>query len=537
MPRGAPSEEIRSGHSRSCGGRRSYFCEVDAGGRARWISSVAGRRGCDLDQGQKRRQRQSRASCVKCAIAGRDHNASSKKANVALKSGQEYKAFYPTHEQAIWPEVQNKGPRRADKLVLESPDLDQFDLSIAEVDASCQGTVKGSKKIQCVWYCADRTFYNISKITLKFGGSPDGTKIILPLTLTSYVAQSGNLTQSDSKTYNHTWDRRAPPTFKQTDQSQFPQPRDITVFPAPKADDERARLKQAFKWADFQPTGFYLNPNTTLTVNVSGAMETGSKPQILIGTPALVHPSYHNDLMPVQLQPSQPLNNGKNTVSNAFGGILYVRYSNSAPEASPPLRVTLLGDAAQPFPLSRQGVTTEKDWETMLRITKVPFAEVTGERVIITGLAADAKFYAGQKMSPQELSERYKEIISAQDSISGLNATAPDPKDRPSHLRPMVVQTRNDTDLNSFDYRAAIPAHHHGDVWNKTQLRQSWAVWHELGHHRQHDDTWSWDALDETTVNIYSLASRRLFPSSAACHVSIPPGLTPISTLVYMSKP
>ncbi|THC88139.1 hypothetical protein EYZ11_012418 [Aspergillus tanneri] len=52
--------------------------------------------------------------------------------------------------------------------------------------------------------------------------------------------------------------------------------------------------------------GFYLNPNTSLTVNFSGVKETGPKHQILVGTPALVVPSDHNDLMRIELQPSKP---------------------------------------------------------------------------------------------------------------------------------------------------------------------------------------------------------------------------------------
>lgn len=446
--------------------------------------------------------------------------ADSAKASVALKSRQDFAAFYQGQEQPIWPEVWNNGSCKADKLVLESPDLGPWYLSITESD--CPGTSEGSPKILGEWIDVEPDFHDWFKITLKLGSFSPDVQIDIPLTLTSYVKEpdTGELTESDRTTFTHRWTTRITPAYKQSDESKFPQPRTITVSALPTAEDERVRLKQDYVWADFEPTGFYLNPNAPLAVRVAGDAYldgAGPKPEILVGTPALVHPVHTNDEMPGQLnqQPSQPLNYGSNTVSSPLGGILYIRYNHAAGQAlPPPVTVTFVeGDAVKPFPLFRPGITTNDEWKAMLHATEVPFAELAGKRVLITGLAAQAKIYADKGQDPQALLDTYEGIIAAQDSISGLSASAADPRDRPSPLRPMVVEAKSSFYPNAWPYRAAIPSVDHEELWWQPQVCQSWMVWHELGHHRQHGGTWSWDAMGEATVNIYSLAARRLVPN------------------------
>lgn len=163
----------------------------------------------------------------------------------------------------------------------------------------------------------------------------------------------------------------------------------MTVTALPDGGDERARLRQHFRWADFVSTGFYLNPNMPLTVTVAGASDAARSPEILVGTPSLKDPTDINKEMAADLVASGPLHNGQNTVSNMDGGILYIRYTYPAGQAQdhPPVKE---GDAAQKFPLFRQGATTDAEWLAMLAATTVPFAEVDGARVIITGFAEDA---------------------------------------------------------------------------------------------------------------------------------------------------
>ncbi|PHH84756.1 hypothetical protein CDD83_1443 [Cordyceps sp. RAO-2017] len=112
-------------------------------------------------------------------------SAAAAKTKLVLESKQDSTVFYPQQAQAIWPKVWNKGPAKADKLVLESPELAQWDLSVAGVYASCPGTRSGSARIRCEWNKADGRFHKWAKITLRRGGRAASGRISVPLTLTS----------------------------------------------------------------------------------------------------------------------------------------------------------------------------------------------------------------------------------------------------------------------------------------------------------------------------------------------------------------
>ncbi|TWU78148.1 hypothetical protein ED733_007522 [Metarhizium rileyi] len=276
----------------------------------------------------------------------------------------------------------------------------------------------------------------------------------------------------------------SPSILVQADPSKFAQSRTITVSAQADAQAERKRLRQLFLGTDFQPTGFDLNARLPLDVTISGA----DKPETLVGTPGLINPNSPNTNQNAYLKIFGPLENGNRTIPPTSGGILYIRYVYGSGQEIPcPVVVTLAeGDAAQPFPLFNQGETTSAEWKDLLAQTTIAFAEHDGKGVILTGLAVNAKEYADRNQG---------DIIAVQDRISGLSSTAPDPKDRPSSLRPMVAQGTLTQYAYAGDYRAAIGKNMVADIWWQPELLKSWKIWHELGHQRQHQSIWGWSAL------------------------------------------
>ncbi|KAF4506097.1 hypothetical protein G6O67_006216 [Ophiocordyceps sinensis] len=378
-----------------------------------------------------------------------------------------------------------------DMAVLESPDLHLWNLS-ADTSLNCPQIGPSSLNIRC-------EAHDVDPGTLQARWRDPAT---------------GQLEQTGQRSQTIKWTTLR---YRQADASTFPQPRTITVSALPDSEDERARLRQVFQWADFVSTGFYLNPKMPLTVTVAGLSDEATNPEILVGTPGLMDPRDPNKEMAAYLVASWSLYNGQNTVSNLDGGILYIRYTYLAGQAQdhPPVNVTLEGDAAQKFPLFRQGATTDAEWLAMLAATTVPFAEVEGARVIITGFAEDAWAAArGHQKNQQGLLDTYKDIIAAMDAISGLDANAPDARDRPSPLRPIVVWAKREggSIADAWDNRVAIRAPPAGIMWDQSLLSTSSVMWHEFGHQRQHTATWSWESLNQVTVGIYALAARRLFP-------------------------
>ncbi|KAF4509433.1 hypothetical protein G6O67_003608 [Ophiocordyceps sinensis] len=440
-------------------------------------------------------------------------------AALGLNFIQESQDLLPQEEQRVFVQLLTD-PVKAEKLVLESSVLDPW--SLTYVSDYCAGTSKGAPRIRCEWDNVDAGSEPWVDFGLKYGDYVANGTTMVYFALTSYAedADSGEIAQVGATSIMIEW-QPGSRALLQADESKFGQPRTITVSALPDTNVERRRLKQANAWADFQPTGFYLNPRQSLVAKVSGVSGDGPQPEILVGTPALVDPESPDQEVASQLESLGLLGNGNHDVSAEEGGIVYIRYVYAGDTRPPPVTVTLEGAAAQPFPLFRQGVTTDEEWLAMLRETKVPFAEHAGDAVIITGMAVEALKYAERGQSQQELLDTYKHIIAAQDAISGLDVKAHDARDRPSPLRPMVVQSNKKRYADASDYRAAIGTDTIEDIWWRPTLAQSWKMWHELGHHRQHTETWSWRNLTEVTVNIYTLAARRLFPEASTEHATV----------------
>ncbi|KJZ73161.1 hypothetical protein HIM_07358 [Hirsutella minnesotensis 3608] len=438
-------------------------------------------------------------------------------AEIVLESVQESRSFYTGLSQTIWSTVQNKGPSSADALILESPDLGKLGLSIKGA-WNCPETKAGAPRIHCVWNNAAPGFQEMPTFSfVKHGDAREGT-LDLKLDLTYYKKdpRNGQMMAKASKSWTHQWAARAGLSgLKQANPSRFPNRRVLTLPALLEADYERHRLRQQFLWADFHSTGFFLNAGREVSIDISGLSRSGPQPEILVGTPALISPEHRNEDMPGNLERCHVLTNGKNLFHCQISGIVYVRYSYSpARQSEPPPPVTLNfqgQDEFQPIPLFREGQTTMREWRAMLEETKVPFVEVDGRRVIITGVVEDLKSYTNLGEDIQELLNGYGRVIDAQNAISALDPSSPDPRHRPSPLRPMIVRASESRYADAFDYRAALGSKNVEEIWKPAQLSRSWRMWHELGHQRQHSTSWSWNAMMEVTVNIYSLAVRRLF--------------------------
>ncbi|KAF4591669.1 cell wall associated protein [Ophiocordyceps camponoti-floridani] len=440
-----------------------------------------------------------------------------------LQVHQQSSTLYPLQKQTIWVRAGNAGPSTEMTLVLESPPLKGVGLSITHVSGGCEQTGLASERIRCEWRGVKESVDFHLEIGLRYDGFSSVERIEMPLTLTAYLDRHGP-DVSFRRIHSLHWKIRYAERYEYntSNNKYFPHPSVIRVKAVPRAADEARRLRQWFQWADFEPTGFYLRPQESLQMVVLGGSATGPRPDLLIGTPGLVNARRRSDNSLIGQQRIKPLKFGVNRISCPVGGIMYIRYAFPKESIPPPdVTVVLYGDeAAQPFPLFRQGITTDEQWGEMLRVTNIPYAELSGRRVMVTGLAEDAQRYAWLGQKQDELLETYESIINAQDRISGLFRHGSSARHRPSPLRPMVMQTSNGRNAHAWHLRAALPAREHQDIWRKASVENSWQLWHELGHQRQHIYTWSWPQVQESTVNIYALASRRMWPQRATEHGS-----------------
>ncbi|WP_441248861.1 M60 family metallopeptidase [Kitasatospora sp. McL0602] len=276
-------------------------------------------------------------------------------------------------------------------------------------------------------------------------------------------------------------------------------PRDLAFAATPSVEAEQKRLATTFHPDDAQTTGLYLPPNTPVTVTVdrpAGAPAAA----LLVGTYGLDGTDSGEEEEPRPYE----LKGATTTVSDPTGGLLYVRYTRDGQAAAPGITVHF-GQAARPVPYHVVGRTPAAQWRSVLDAAKdVPVAQLVSAHLVLTVHLDSARRSSGQ--DPDALLREYEHILAVEDAVSGLDGK--DPRDRRSPLRYFVSEGKKQINPNAYYFRVCYPSDSIDEALNVSTLKESWGMWHELGHMHQ-QTSWTWDSVSEVTVNVYSLAVQR----------------------------
>ncbi|WP_028546449.1 NPCBM/NEW2 domain-containing protein [Paenibacillus taiwanensis] len=260
---------------------------------------------------------------------------------------------------------------------------------------------------------------------------------------------------------------------------------------------EGARERRAAGYADgrkiFQPTGLYAKANEQIVIEVSG-----DKPiTAIIGT------HRHDREWAIRY----PLQAGINTISSPNGGLL--SFDNSNNEGSINVNVVSGGSPVPYFVLDKN---TKEDWQAMMSAyPNAPSVVLQSEKALLVFTYASAKDHI-LNQDPAPVLQTYDKFIAAQDKISGLSNSDSDPRHRlDKHLIGFI---ESPTDTGSYyamaTYDGAIMPTRNGANADALDLtRMGWGQYHEAGHLRQ-QGPWTWGEMTEVTVNLYSLAAKKV---------------------------
>ncbi|KWX69784.1 NPCBM/NEW2 domain-containing protein [Paenibacillus jilunlii] len=267
---------------------------------------------------------------------------------------------------------------------------------------------------------------------------------------------------------------------------------------------EGERERRAAGYADarkiFQPTGLYAKANEQIEIEVSG-----DKPiTAIIGT------HQHDKEWAI----SYPLKTGKNTISSPNGGLL--SFDNSNNEGSINVNVVSGGS---PVPFFVLGKNTKEDWQAMMSAyPDAPSVVLQSEKALLIFTYASAKDHI-LNQDPVPVLQTYDKFIAAQDKISGLSNSDSDPRHRlDKHLIGIIespTYTGGAYAYASWD-GAIMPTKTGANADALNLTRMGWGQYHEAGHLRQ-QGPWTWSEMGEVTVNLYSLAAKKvLYPTEPA---------------------
>ncbi len=257
---------------------------------------------------------------------------------------------------------------------------------------------------------------------------------------------------------------------------------------------ETGRIKTSLQVADFEPVGLRAMADSQLVIYVEQISGTGL-PKLIMGT---------YDRQPVV---TYNLVAGVNTITNANGGDLYLRYSSSSPSDDNKVRVTFQS-GYRTMPLYILGSTTHQQWLDMLAADTVsPNATLVSDRTFIVVSRVKADAYRNENQDT--LLTLMDRVMQAEGDISGMDNSSPVHAPILRNKLMLLEKASGNPDATSLG-RVRIPTGSINWILSPSYILNSggWGVFHEIGHHHQHW-SWTWSTCIEVCVNIYSLAAKR----------------------------
>ncbi|PGH78276.1 hypothetical protein CN899_29020 [Bacillus thuringiensis] len=262
--------------------------------------------------------------------------------------------------------------------------------------------------------------------------------------------------------------------------------------------DEAKREKRG-EQKNYMPTGIYVKPNEQVTITVSGVQ----KIRAIIGT----HQYDKEWGKEIDLSP------GSNTISSPNGGVLGL--DNFQSTGTVKVQVTQGGS---PIPFFELGKHTKEDWIAMMNnYPNAHAVQLKSERAVLTVTRDSANKYIVNQ-DPVPLLKKYDEMIRAQDRISGLSETDPNPLHRSTRRIWAFVENPNAQSWGMYaSWDGAVFTTAGEAIKSTLNVNEfGWGQMHEAGHARQ-QYPWTWNDLrgmGEVTVNLYSLvADKKIYPN------------------------
>jgi len=257
---------------------------------------------------------------------------------------------------------------------------------------------------------------------------------------------------------------------------------------------EAERLGQWYPASDFEPVGLYLPPGQSIEINVTN-LEGNTQPWLLVGTYSRVKwndsPTFYR------------LEEGDNAITDDDGGLLYIRYASPNP---PTGKVELTFKGGDPIPHYKLGKTTHEEWlETLSTMSYSDVVFESKRTMVVVRKETALRF---KDLNQDDMLHILDSISNIEDYISGLDGSSD--LHNPNVHRLLISETTDKSVfLAAFRFRIMVNQNASNKFMDPVEAAtEAWGVWHEMGHMRQMV-SWSWDEVDEVTVNIYSLAAKR----------------------------
>ena len=271
----------------------------------------------------------------------------------------------------------------------------------------------------------------------------------------------------------------------------------------PSAASEALRMNRT-ELCDEYPAGRYVARGEKLVITVEG-LPDGFSLDVTIG----FRPMWGVEID----KQEESLVEGENTVTASQAGPLFLRFLQPDGD-SEEAEVSVEVEGGVPLPLYVDGQSSASQWHQQLKdYARAPFVQLLGEHAIIT-LPRHAHIKSPVK-DPRATFATINRMIDLQDELAGLDGSTE--RDQRSKLRQhYLVDFRvskaelGDVYMYATDQFIGMREDNTFTLTDPKALRREWGIWHETGHTHQ-QNAWTWDALTEVNVNLFSLYVQEAF--------------------------
>ncbi len=277
----------------------------------------------------------------------------------------------------------------------------------------------------------------------------------------------------------------------------------LTALPDATVEAERMDRMQL---CDQQPAGRHVRKTELITITV-GNLPDGYTLDALIG----FLPMWGSKLDQQEAQ----LDTGATQFRAEQDGPLYFRLiAADGASNKPKTTVAISVDGGRPLPLYVDGVMSTQDWTRELTAhADAPFVQLIGDQALIT---LPAQVHEADPIAdPRATFAAINEVINLENELAGFDGGTR--RDQPTPLRVHYLvdfrASRRDREtfyMYATDQFIGMLDSNTTDLTDPEKLRREWGIWHETGHTQQ-QNSWTWDALGEVNVNLFSLFVQEKF--------------------------
>lgn len=237
-------------------------------------------------------------------------------------------------------------------------------------------------------------------------------------------------------------------------------------------------------------TGLYANAGETITVKV---------PQDQVGKGLAIRIGCHKDTLyhldswrrAPDITLTMPIEAVETRVASAFGGLVYIVVPERGATGAAFLTSIAGGYEAPYFVLGKH---TDEDWNTRAKTLQAPWAELAGEKMVLSVPTEVARMVR----NPTELMQFWDRVVTDQDDLTNQGA------DRKGPER-MVADVQISAGFMHSGYPIMIHTPEALEMVTYGRIKfPGWGFYHEIGHNHQRK-TFTFEGCGEVTNNMIGL--------------------------------